>query len=72
MKHFISLVLAAIIIAFVVFTMLYWLFGLELAASTEWAVMAGVSGLIVEILRPAIIRWSKLFDITANRKLNKR
>ena len=64
MKKLISLLLAAVIIAFGVFAIYYWLLDFDKKESKVLGITAGATGLIIEYLRPSIVRWSKRFDIT--------
>jgi putative exporter of polyketide antibiotics len=71
MKKLISLLLATIIIAFVVFAINYWILGFDITESKVFGITAGATGLIIEYLHPFIAQLSKRFDIT-NKKLTKR
>ncbi len=68
MKKFLSLLIAAAIIGFAVFAIMFWGTGMTMAESRILAITVGVTGFIVEYLRPFIAKWSKQLDIASNRK----
>ena len=71
MKKLISLLIAAAIIAFAVFAIMYWVAGTGFEESRTTAVVAGFTGFIVEYLKPSITKWSKQLDVATNQKTTK-
>ena len=67
MKKLIFLMLAATIVALLVFAVVYGLMGYPLSDSKQMAISIGITDLMVEYVRPAIAKGSKHFDLTANK-----
>ena len=59
MKHYLGLAIAAIIIGFGVFSILYWGIKFSYAESLTLGLVICFTGFIVELLRPLILKLAK-------------
>jgi hypothetical protein len=58
MKKLFFLLIAAALIGFICFAVMYWLFDASFIDSRQMAITLGATGFIVECLRPLIIKYS--------------
>ena len=59
MKHYLGLAIASIIIGFGFFTFMYWGFKFTFVESLTLGFVICITGFIVELLRPLIMRLTK-------------
>lgn len=58
MKHYISLAIAAVIIGFACFAIMYWGFKVNYKSSLDAGILLAFTGFLVELLKPRLKRFT--------------